>query len=76
MSTSQCQLRHLKFVGDVCKMRIIRLLMYMDRKQNQSVAIAPVDINFHYIILADVNVEMLSIMQLVYQFNHGAEKLE
>jgi hypothetical protein len=50
--------------------------MYMDRKQNQSVAIAPVDINFHYIILADVNVEMLSIMQLVYQFNHGAEKLE
>ena len=47
-----------------------RLLMSTDRKQSQSVAIVHADINFHYIILVDANVVMLSIMLQWYQFHH------
>jgi hypothetical protein len=48
----------------------------MAKTQNQSVVIVHVGINFHYIILADADVAMLSIMLLEYQSSHWVEKLE
>jgi hypothetical protein len=43
--------------------------MYMGKRQNQYAAIVDAITNFHYIILADANVAILSIMLLVYQFS-------